>query len=677
MAYSSNDISSCSMIVFCRDSVSKGILNAHVFQILMGVPGLLSWAFGNGRRSGEVDETWERRYLDMRRRKQGDVKEEEQEKIIVVDGYSTINYVFCNHLELITFDLRAFAERIRELVAAFRRCGYTLVCFFDGIVDSEKKPMWLQRRARVANQVNEVNRVCCNRSGALWKTTELARAVGSWPLTADAVRLLPQAFQRAGCEVIFCKEEVVFEFTLSFLCPLLGRCGSPTKLLQADRCIVQYALDVEASAVLSADSVDMLIFPVNVFLNIQTLIPLLPTYFQISKHGLRCRCVRRTKLMSRTKIRKYSEWTKLPLWLGNDVFPTRTKLHAGKAIKALSQGHKPPGANSPELIKQVQRYYAVDQRKMKKQPQKGESDETKQAWLCKYSVQLAHGFFGVGPKKKKKPPQKGGGGGTHPASVGKFSVPLAQGQFFGEPLLECVGVKNDPRFHPLHEAFRGLRRHICAEMKHVSTVSEYLCSATIDPNEWREQLLEVRQEDPPPFMLPNLPPPARKKIRERAKSSPDAALSIVEFTQIILNLSAVQCSTTKRQRDSLMRQASERGKHQLPNLHDIELSIADLHARSVFLEGAALLRARDNYLASKLKAAEIPAKLDSTSTIHEKGDNDNKKDDDGRVASMKRNAGAGQKNDSSCNVARKYPFVFEFFDGPLYHYLCSVHSRRE
>jgi len=383
--------------------------------------------------------------------------------------------------------------------------------------------------------------------------------------------------------------------------------------------------------------------------------------------------------MSRTKIRKYSEWTKLPLWLGNDVFPTRTKLHAGKAIKALSQGHKPPGANSPELIKQVQRYYAVDQRKMKKQPQKGESDETKQAWLCKYSVQLAHG------------------------------------QFFGEPLLECVGVKNDPRFHPcssnrssnnrkrsgqsmmdsssslssslsssssscllpVHEAFRGLRRHICAEMKHVSTVSEYLCSATIDPNEWREQLLEVRQEDPPPFMLPNLPPPARKKIRERAKSSPDAALSIVEFTQIILNLSAVQCSTTKRQRDSLMRQASERGKHQLPNLHDIELSIADLHARSVFLEGAALLRARDNYLASKLKAAEIPAKLDSTSTIHEKGDNDNKKDDDGRVASMKRNAGAGQKNDSSCNVARKYPFVFEFFDGPLYHYLCSVHSRRE
>mmetsp|Transcript_6007 Transcript_6007/g.9352 ORF Transcript_6007/g.9352 Transcript_6007/m.9352 type:complete len:187 (-) Transcript_6007:384-944(-) len=121
MAYSSNDISSCSMIVFCRDSVSKGILNAHVFQILMGVPGLLSWAFGNGRRSGEVDETWERRYLDMRRRKQGDVKEEEQEKIIVVDGYSTINYVFCNHLELITFDLRAFAERIRELVAGLRR----------------------------------------------------------------------------------------------------------------------------------------------------------------------------------------------------------------------------------------------------------------------------------------------------------------------------------------------------------------------------------------------------------------------------------------------------------------------------------------------------------------------------------------------------------------------------
>mmetsp|Transcript_6003 Transcript_6003/g.9345 ORF Transcript_6003/g.9345 Transcript_6003/m.9345 type:complete len:118 (-) Transcript_6003:373-726(-) len=38
---------------------------------------------------------------------------------------------------------------------------------------------------------------------------------------------------------------------------------------------------------------------------------------------------------------------------------------------------------------------------------------------------------------------------------------------------------------PVHEAFRGLRRHICAEMKHVSTVSEYLCSATIDPNEWR------------------------------------------------------------------------------------------------------------------------------------------------------------------------------------------------
>mmetsp|Transcript_10721 Transcript_10721/g.14842 ORF Transcript_10721/g.14842 Transcript_10721/m.14842 type:complete len:263 (-) Transcript_10721:125-913(-) len=239
------------------------------------------------------------------------------------------------------------------------------------------------------------------------------------------------------------------------------------------------------------------------------------------------------------------------------------------------------------------------------------------------------------------------------------------------PLSSSSSSSSLSRPLPVHEAFGGLRRHIYAEMKHISKASECLCSATTDPEDWREQVLKVQPVDSP-SILPNLP--ARKKKREKAAST-DAALSIVEFAQIILSLPPVQHSTTKRQRDALMRQASERGMHQqLPNLHDIEVSIADLHARSVFLEGAALLRARNNYLYTKLKS-EISVENDSISTIHQNGDDIKNEGDGSDTAGEKGTVGAGQRN--SFSSGRLYPFVFELFDGPLYHYLCSTNSIRE
>ena len=111
-------------------------------------------------------------------------------------------------------------------------------------------------------------------------------------------------------------------------------------------------------------------------------------------------------------------------------------------------------------------------------------------------------------------------------------------------------------------------------------------------------------------------------IEHVAAATQQAAAAEVKLTAAslvdqVLDLKAVHPLLTPRTRSALKRQLVERGQHTVPPADELSFRLEDLHARTAFLEAAALLCA---------------CRRDNT------GDP---------------------------------PYVWEYFDGPLYHYLCG------
>ncbi|GAB5355583.1 hypothetical protein AAMO2058_000218000 [Amorphochlora amoebiformis] len=278
----------------------------------MGLKGLMSWAFGNGVRTGQCCETVS---MDVKQ-----IQSEGVRETIVVDGYSVISWAFQNHLDVMILDTCQITKRIHSLVHAFRSCGFRLVCFFDSVVESAKHNTWFKRRQYQADGIIQINLAFEKADHGYLRAGELSRRVGSWPVTQDIIRTIPEAFESAGCVVKTCTEE-------------------------ADKQLVGFALDSKAYAVLSSDS-DMMIYPVKLFLNINTLRIL-------NNGGIQCKAVRRSRLLSTININPH-QLHKLALWLGNDIC-SGNKRPVHQNIVSLRRGHKPP--QPPNLVTAMKKYY--------------------------------------------------------------------------------------------------------------------------------------------------------------------------------------------------------------------------------------------------------------------------------------------------------------------------------
>jgi len=268
-------------------------------------------AGGKGR--GDPDE----RIYDSKEK----LQQKQQQKLIVVDGYSAIGWAFCNHYELVLLDFEAVRERIKLLVEAFNACGYRLVCFFDGVVDGDKAATWVDRRRQQSYSIRKINLALEEHDAVCVRKL---RVDTPWPVCEDATRLIPQAFKDAGCEVKFC-------------------------YIEADKEACYYARKHHAEAILTTDS-DMLIYPVDGVLNFNTLIVR-------SDLTLKCQIVRREHFLSKVQIMSGEIW-KLPLWLGNDIYKgAMPRIDVKRALKCLRNANKPP---SPSHITiKIKQYYTV------------------------------------------------------------------------------------------------------------------------------------------------------------------------------------------------------------------------------------------------------------------------------------------------------------------------------
>lgn len=502
----------------------------------MGVPGLISWAFGSGGRPPQVAEPWvmhPRKCLDTNSDEDAKTDQNgaensaendgwsvaapkkrrsraaQRRKLIIVDGYSAIGWVLCNHVEVITLDYRAIAERVRALVEAFRRCGFRLACYFDAVIDASKERTWLDRREDSAALVRAMNGAFDKKKSASLR--DLSRS--EWPLTRTARRVLPHAFRAAGCEVNMC-------------------------LVEADKVIAHAARARDAEAVLTTDS-DMLVFGVERFIHFNS-VRLNPG------GGLRCMCVTHAQFKRKIGISRDSLF-QLALHLGNDARRGVRGTRVRDAILAIRRGHKPPASRADTQA--MREYY-----------------------------------------KPSAP--------TADPRLGRMSREAAMswaGRFACGPLVESLSAK------PIFASLRPIRLRMYKAVG-CKRVSECMCDPRSPRKTWESGSVA--------------------SIEHVAAATQQAAAAEVKLTAAslvdqVLDLKAVHPLLTPRTRSALKRQLVERGRHTVPPADELSFRLEDLHARTAFLEAAALLCA---------------CRRDNT------GDP---------------------------------PYVWEYFDGPLYHYLCG------
>uniref|UniRef100_A0A7S0H6A0 Exonuclease 1 n=1 Tax=Amorphochlora amoebiformis TaxID=1561963 RepID=A0A7S0H6A0_9EUKA len=503
------------------------------------------------------------------------IQSEGVRETIVVDGYSVISWAFQNHLDVMILDTCQITKRIHSLVHAFRSCGFRLVCFFDSVVESAKHNTWFKRRQYQADGIIQINLAFEKADHGYLRAGELSRRVGSWPVTQDIIRTIPEAFESAGCVVKTCTEE-------------------------ADKQLVGFALDSKAYAVLSSDS-DMMIYPVKLFLNINTLRIL-------NNGGIQCKAVRRSRLLSTININPH-QLHKLALWLGNDIC-SGNKRPVHQNIVSLRRGHKPP--QPPNLVTAMKKYYTPSR--------------------------IPPGVPNCGPLAMK------------------FHI----GIYHASPLIEIVDEvkENSGKRPPIFTSLLPLRKSIYDSLG--IQVEERICIAGVPLKKWKTPNFvgspqprkipkppslprAVDEKDPGTFQKDSSPRKNRESFLEEAPSKKDPGTfqevswdlekerkeACIMLIEKVLAIKQLHLHINQKQREALLRQVTERGRHTLPEAHLTWIRLSDLHARSAFLEACALLKAAKQLRDFKsMKSTQWPPKT-------------------------------------------KFPSISEYFCGPLYHYLLS------